>query len=138
MYLRLKTIKGRKYVYLVESRRVGGKVQQRSLTCFGALDGAGRSVPATFSPGAAPLSGGAAVEFKLLIQGSYRLLRGMVIDAPVLESGGTAPIIRYPLLGELREVQVPWAQVAACDRAPSLPLAGHGLDPSRLQTVLPV
>jgi hypothetical protein len=136
MYLRLKTIKGRKYVYLVESRRVEGKVQQRSLACLGALDGAGRSVPAVLNLGTAPLSKGAAVEFKLLIQGDYRLVRGMVIDVLALEKGGTAPIIRYPLLGELREVQVPWSQVAACDRAPSLPLAGHGRESSRLQTVL--
>jgi len=37
MYVRIKTISGRRYVYLVEGRRENGKVVQRSLSYLGVL-----------------------------------------------------------------------------------------------------
>lgn len=131
MYLRLKTIKNRRYVYVVESRRDGGRIVQRSLACLGALDGTGRSLPSDFAGGSVPLPKGAAVAFKLLIQGDWRLMRGMVVDPREHYA-----IIKYPLLGELLEVQKPWSEVRAHDAR--LPLAGHGRDRTRVQTVLPV
>lgn len=131
MYLRLKTIKNRRYVYVVESRRNGGRIVQRSLACLGALDGTGRSLPPGFAGGSVPLPRGATVAFKLLVNGGDRLIRGMVVDPHEHYA-----IIKYPLLGELLEVQKPWSAVRAHD-AP-LPLAGHGRDRARVQTVLPV
>jgi hypothetical protein len=138
MYLRTKTIGGKSYVYAVESHRVDGKPRQRCIAALGPLAGKGKrcSEPQTL-PDGLRLPIHSPVRFALQIQGEWRSLKGLIVQIRRdLVGGCDLPVIRFPLLGEVREVQVPWSRL---ELLPSvLPLAGHSKDKSRKQTVLPL
>lgn len=123
MFLRVKKIGGREYLYLAESARSGDRVRQRSLACLGNLHANGRRVSDEVVP--TPLwpeqrRVGQVVRFRLLVYGEYREFRGVVWS---LAPKGS-PVIRYPSGGVVCEVRLPWELLTLA--AIAYPRAGYG------------